>query len=96
MHGVFELILAAFQYHVEGFLGRFGSLFWDQNGAKNETKNGPKFGPDFGTENVPKQAPKTDPKMYQNGFFEKSWPPAGFLRRFLATSRPSLSLLDPP
>ncbi len=66
MHGIFELILAlfrAFQCHVEGSLGRFGSPFRDQNGTKNDTKNGPEFRPDFGTENVPKQAPKMNPKI---------------------------------
>ena len=86
MRGVFELILALFralECHVEGSLGRFGSLFWDQNGAKNDTKKGPEFGPDFGTKHVRKQAPKMDPKMV----------PKRLLGKILASSRPSWALL---
>ena len=99
MRGVFDVILVllgAFYCHVGGSLGRFGALL----GSKKEPKTIPKTYLNLDQISEPKiykNMPQNWlPQLYQNGFLEDSWPPAGLLGRFLATSRPSLSLLDPP
>ena len=77
-------------------MGRFGTLLRSKTKPKTRQQNDlnldlisePKM-----FKNRPQNWP---PQLYQNGFLEDSWPPAGLLGRFLATSRPSLSLLDPP